>query len=371
MNNKLIIAAAGSGKTTYIINESLRIQGEKVLITTFTEANEAEIKKKFIKQCGYIPTNITIQTWFALLLQHGVKPYQSAIYEGKINGMILVNAKSGQKALSKRGPIYFSEAELPHHYFNKKMQIYSDKIAKFVCRANEATSGLIIDRISRIYPHIFIDEIQDMAGYDLEFIKLLLADSSDITMVGDPRQVTYHTHDERKYKKYSDGKIEDFILNECSKISVEIDKATLNITYRNKQAICNFANKIYPEYPECACIQQEDTEHDGVYFISPNDVNEYLKKYQPMQLRDKVSVKVNEEYSVMNFGESKGLTFDRVLIYPTKPMMSWILDHSKDLPYQSKSKLYVAITRARHSVGIVYDNKKNISVEGIRKYNNN
>ena len=285
--------------------------------------------------------------------------------------MILVNAKSGQKALSKRGPIYFSEAELPHHYFNKKMQIYSDKIAKFVCRANEATSGLIIDRISRIYPHIFIDEIQDMAGYDLEFIKLLLADSSDITMVGDPRQVTYHTHDERKYKKYSDGKVEDFILNECSKISVEIDKATLNVTYRNKQAICNFANKIYPEYPECACIQQDDTEHDGVYFISPNDVNEYLKKYQPMQLRDKVSVKVNEEYSVMNFGESKGLTFDRVLIYPTKTMMSWILDHSKDLPYQSKSKLYVAITRARHSVGIVYDNKKNISVEGIRKYNNN
>ena len=89
MNNKLIIAAAGSGKTTYIINESLKIQDEKVLITTFTEANEAEIKKKFIKQCGYIPTNITIQTWFALLLQHGVKPYQSAIYEGKIDILFL------------------------------------------------------------------------------------------------------------------------------------------------------------------------------------------------------------------------------------------------------------------------------------------
>lgn len=87
-----------------------------------------------------------------------------------------------------------------------------------------------------------------------------------------------------------------------------------------------------------------------------------------MQLRDKRNVKVNEEYSVINFGESKGLTFDRVLIYPTKPMMDWILDHSKDLPYQSKSKLYVAITRARYSVGIVYDNKKKISVNGIEEY---
>lgn len=49
MSNKLIVAAAGSGKTTYLVNEALKIVDEKVLITTFTEANENEIRKKFLR----------------------------------------------------------------------------------------------------------------------------------------------------------------------------------------------------------------------------------------------------------------------------------------------------------------------------------
>ena len=59
--NKLIIAAAGAGKTTYLINEALK-QNKEVLITTYTEANESEIKKKFIEINGAIPKNVTIQT---------------------------------------------------------------------------------------------------------------------------------------------------------------------------------------------------------------------------------------------------------------------------------------------------------------------
>ena len=34
MSNKLIVAAAGSGKTTHLVNEALKIADEKVLITT-------------------------------------------------------------------------------------------------------------------------------------------------------------------------------------------------------------------------------------------------------------------------------------------------------------------------------------------------
>ncbi len=368
MSNKVIIAAAGSGKTTYLVDRAKEIQSEKILITTFTEANEAEIKKKFIDLCGCIPTNVTIQTWFSFLLQHGVKPYQSVVYEGKVNGLLLVNEKSGKKGFYKGRPIYFSESELPQHYFSNKMLIYSDKLSKFVCRADDVTKGLVIDRIGRIYPHIFIDESQDLAGYDLELIKRLFKSSANILMVGDPRQVTYHTHNEKKYEKYLEGKIEDFILKECSKMVVDIDKETLNTTHRNKEAICKLANQIYPEHLPCGYDKQDATEHDGVFFINPDDVEIYLRKYRPMQLRDKINVKVNDKYEAMNFGDSKGLSFNRVLIYPTKPMMDWILDHGKGLAYQSRSKLYVAITRARHSVGIVYDNKKNIEVEGIGQY---
>lgn len=46
MNNKLIVAAAGSGKTTHLINKSLLIKNQRILITTYTEANKNEIIKK-------------------------------------------------------------------------------------------------------------------------------------------------------------------------------------------------------------------------------------------------------------------------------------------------------------------------------------
>lgn len=46
MKNRLILAAAGSGKTQYIINEAIKITDAKVLITTYTISNTDEIKKK-------------------------------------------------------------------------------------------------------------------------------------------------------------------------------------------------------------------------------------------------------------------------------------------------------------------------------------
>ena len=49
MSNKLIVAAAGSGKTTHLVREALKIYDQKVLITTYTEANEREITKKFFE----------------------------------------------------------------------------------------------------------------------------------------------------------------------------------------------------------------------------------------------------------------------------------------------------------------------------------
>ena len=200
MSNKLIVAAAGSGKTTYLANEARKIIDEKVLITTFTEANENEIRKKFFEIKGYIPNNITIQTWFSFLLEHGVKPYQSVIYDGKVNGLLLVNQKTGLRGYSKaKKPIYFGESDPNNYYFSKSKLIYSDKLAKFVVRANELTNGLVLKRIGKIYSNIFIDEVQDMAGYDLEIIKLLFGLDSHVLLVGDPRQVTYHTHDEAKY----------------------------------------------------------------------------------------------------------------------------------------------------------------------------
>jgi DNA helicase-2/ATP-dependent DNA helicase PcrA len=234
-NNQLKISAAGSGKTTYLINKALALpKEEQVLITTYTEANEAEIRSKILKKKKCIPSNLTIQTWFSFLIQHGIRPFQGSmnnqLWGNDITGMLLVSEQSGLKYRTKRGPVYWSEEEdFDKHYFTPSWKIYSDKISKFIVKCDKLTDGDIISRVSRIYSHIYIDEVQDLAGYDLELIKLLFKSKSDILLVGDPRQVTYLTHHSSKNKKYQDGKIKNYLLENCKSLLAEdsIDDGTL------------------------------------------------------------------------------------------------------------------------------------------------
>lgn len=353
MNSKLIIAGAGSGKTTWLVKEALKIKDSRVLITTFTDANEQGIRNKFFELHGCIPANVTLMTWFTFLLRHGVRPYQSVIYEDDIKGLLLVNTRSGLKTKTRGFPVYYGEKDTEPFYLSKSKKIYSDKIAKFVYRANEKTNGLVIDRICRIYPNFFIDEVQDMAGYDLELIRLLHEANINLLMVGDPRQVTYHTHDEAMNKSYSDGNIAGYLRDKCN--AATIDETTLSISHRNNPLICGLANMVYPNHPQVKGSERPSTGHDGIFLVSPKSVDDYISEYHPMQLRDKRTVKVSENAPAINFGDAKGLTFERVLIYPTKPILAWIKDSKSKLEEKSRAKLYVAITRAKHSVAFVDD----------------
>ena len=367
--NKLIIAAAGSGKTTMLVKKALEIKDQNVIITTFTDANEAEINKKFIELNGVVPHNITIQTWFSFLLAHGARPFQGVLTEKKITGLLLVNSQSAVKYYYMGRPICFPEStDTSRHYFDEYYRIYSDKLAKFVFRCNEITSGAVISRIERSFPNIFIDEIQDMAGYDLDLIRLFMQSSANVFMVGDPRQVAYHTHNEPKNKQYINGEIERYIRQCCKGVSCDIDRTSLNETFRNCTDICNFANSLFPEYTPCLSNQNYNTGHDGVFIVKKKDVSTYLETYESvMQLRDSRATSVNDKFPVMNFGISKGLTFNRVLIYPTAPISAW-LKKNKELAFQSKSKFYVAITRAMFSVAIALDYNPKTDSELLRKY---
>lgn len=365
--NKLIVAAAGAGKTTFLVNEALKIKNERVLITTYTQANEAEIKKKIVEVNQCIPPNVIVQTWFSFLLQHGVRPFQGGLFEKEITGLILVNSQSGLKYYFKGIPIYFSEEkEFERHYFTKENKIYSDKISKFVFRCNANSAGAVIERLSKIYSHIFIDEVQDLAGYDLELLKLLFKASSNTLLVGDPRQGTYSTNSSAKNKKFKKAAIINFF--EDDSLGIDTDTTSLTTNYRCNEAICNLSNKLFTDLPPTTSGNTDTTTHDGVFLVREVDVDEYLKIYSPVQLRENVKTEVNANYRVMNFGESKGLSFDRVLIYPTNPIQKWLADNNSELAPISRSKLYVALTRARYSVGIIYNYSDSLTIDGIHKW---
>jgi superfamily I DNA/RNA helicase len=365
--NKLIVAAAGAGKTTFLVNEALKIKEERVLITTYTQANEAEIRKKIIEVNQCIPPNIIVQTWFSFLLQHGVRPFQGGFFEKEITGLILVNNQSGLKYYFKGKPIYFSEEnEFERHYFTKDTKIYSDKISKFVFRCNSNSAGAVIERLCKIYSHIFIDEVQDLAGYDLELLKLLFKASSNTLLVGDPRQGTYSTNSSAKNKQFKKAAIINFF--EEDSLGIETDTTSLTTNYRCNELICNLSNKLFTDLPPTTSGNNVITTHDGVFLVRETDIDEYLKTYSPVQLRENVKTEVNANNRVMNFGESKGLSFDRVLIYPTNPILKWLADNESELAPTSRSKLYVALTRARHSVAIICNYADTLVIDGIQKW---
>ena len=377
--NKLIIAAAGAGKTTYLVEEAYR-RSENVLITTFTQENEAEIRQKFINKYGSVPSHVMIQTWFSFLLQHGVKPYQGTcrhnLFEMKINGIVLVNEQSGVKYRlkdAKKTPVlYNEETEFEKCFFNNGMRLFTDKLARFVIKANKNSNGNVIDRISRIYTTIFVDEVQDLAGYDLEILKLLYHSHSTVICVGDPRQVTYYTHWEKKNKSYRNGMIKFFVDEKCYKNDkIVVDESTLAYSHRNNLQICDFSSMIYPSLPKtrpCNCLECHNAmmEHQGVFIVKNSDLDKYLSRYAPIQLRHDIRTITNRGYSSLNFGQSKGKTYNRVVIYPTEDMKKWLKDTRTYLADETRAKLYVAVTRARYSVAFVMPNDECEDIENIQ-----
>lgn len=257
--NRLITAAAGSGKTTYLVKEALKFRDANVLILTYTQANEREIKKRFINLHGCIPANINVQTWFTFLIQHGAKPFQEPLYSKEIKGLELVNSQSAR---------YTHKDDVARYYFNSNNQFYSDKLASFVVECNKTTFGAVIDRISRIYSYVYIDEGQDLAGYDLDIIRLLFESKSYIVLVGDPRQTVYLTHQETRNEKYTYGRLVDFIRNECKKSPCDIDNRSLNVTYRNNLAICSFSERLFPHFDSIKSNQNTVTGHDNIYLVT-------------------------------------------------------------------------------------------------------
>lgn len=365
-----MIAAAGSGKTTWVVKKALEQKEGNVLITTYTISNAAEITKKIIELNKAVPEYITVQTWFSFLLQHGVRPYQGQLLAKRINGLLLVNEQSNRYAAE--------ETSFMEHYFTPGLKIFSDKLSKFVIRSDKKSSGEVISRLSRIYTHVFVDEVQDLAGFDLEVLKLLFLSNSQVLLVGDPRQVTYLTHHEKKHSPYRNGEIKRFIKDE--ELKCDIDETTLKKSHRNNAAICEFSSKLYPKLPatepcECVICRADPPAHAGIYLVREADIESYQQIYRPVTLRRQIAG-VGE----WTYGMSKGLGFDRVLIYPTDPIIKYLKNGKLTKIERVKDKVkvkdafdiarfYVAITRARYSVAIVCNFKDEKYPDGIKKWN--
>ena len=262
--------------------------------------------------------------------------------------MLLVNSTSSK---------HVKEIEATKYYLTPSNKIYSDKLSKFVVKCNEASKNKLINRIAKIFQNIYIDEVQDLAGYDLDILLLLFKSSSKIILAGDPRQTIYLTHQEQKFKKYKLANIINF-FEKCKsmvEINLEIDNETLNTSFRCNEKICEYAYELNKSFSKTTSKCDVKNMKHGVFLIKPSDSDEYLKNFKAIQLRYNRKSKYNENFPVYNFGEVKGFTFDNILIYPTKEITQWIENHSTKLKEVSRARFYVALTRTRYNVCIFWE----------------
>lgn len=347
-NNRVLIAAAGGGKTTRIVTQALGEIGKRTALITYTRNNVEEIERKIYERSLTIPSEITVSSWYSFLLREMARPYRNAVYSKRIDGLAWVDGRSSQ---------YVSESDIATHYFANGKYIYSDKIAKFVCKCEAASGGAVLRRLAHLFDHIIIDEVQDMAGHDLDLLELLLRSPIRVTLVGDHRQATYATNNSAKNATYAGIKIiKKFV--EWEKVGLAHLKYEQN-TFRCQQAIADLADSLFPDEPKTKSLNFETTGHDGVFAVSQELVPFYIERYKPQVLRYSKSTDCGK-YEALNFGESKGMTFERVLIFPHGTARQWLVSNDLKHVLSSVAKIYVGVTRARHSVAFVVDSAPKI-----------
>lgn len=342
-NNKLVIASAGSGKTTLLVDEALSRSDNRVAILTYTNNNINEIKKKFCEKHGGVPNRVDAMTWFSFLLSEGTRPYQRSVYNKRRVKTIYFP--------KGRSPYYENYSDTGKYYFRDGDEIYSDKMSRFVIDCEKNSNGLVTKRLSEIYDEIFIDEFQDLSGYDLDLLEVFLRSGIRIVIVGDPRQCTYTTNNSAKNHQYHGVKVLNLVRKWEASNLCQIKN--LAISHRCNQKICDFADMLWPDMKKTKSLNNTATEHDGIFVVSEDNVGEYFKRFSPAILR--YNRRTNTYgYSALNFGNAKGLEFDRVLIIPHGPIKKYLKSGDVNDVKGSLSKFYVAITRAKYSVAFLY-----------------
>ncbi len=343
---ELTLAVAGSRKTQGIVDQCANAPLDaRILILTYTTNNQNELKARIGTYAGD-HYGIEIQGWFAFLIKHIVRPFLPfAFHDRKLRGFDFYTL-----------PEQFQRVTSPTRYLSNDDKVFRIHLPQLAYYVHEKCDGCWLDRLSRIYDVIYIDEVQDLCGYDLEVLKVLIASGIKIRMVGDIRQAVIATNpQEAKNRKYMFTGIWTWFreLEESGQISI-----TQNCeTWRCRPEIASFADALFgPDWGFEATVSKNTrtSEHDGLYLIKRNDASEYIDQFCPLVLRHSANSGRKLPYTFTNYKESKGLSVRRTCILPTKPIEEFLKGNGT-LTVQQSAELYVAVTRAEQSVAFILD----------------
>ena len=353
--NLAILAPAGGRKTQKIIDmcADLATPRRRAVITFTTSAQKILLDRLLASDArSQMPT---VTGWYAFLLDHIVRPYAPSVRKlqgARVKGLAWV------------------EGTLPnnlsgiHYYLNGAGDVYSERLGLLASNVLKADGAAIIDRLEHIFDEIYIDEVQDLRGNDLDVLDALILSKIRVVLVGDVRQRLLSTSkSSKKYKKYDGLGLTDWFQDKAK--DGLLDLQIIRETWRCCPEVIQFADQMFIRNmfpPTESKVTVPNGMHHGVWLIEESHIGKYIHRFHPACYRDSKRTKLVGTDSATNFGLCKGATEDHVLIFPTGPMKKFWKDKTNNLAEKSRMDAYVAITRARWSVAIYVDNAKGYNI---------
>ena len=332
MDKTLILAVAGAGKTTEIINNIKK--DDKTLIITYTENNYNILKNNIIKKFKGIPDNIKIYTYFTFLYRFCFLPLKKGF---KVKGLDF-----------NSNPNKYIKAKDINYYYNRvSKKMYHNRLAK-IC--SDYFIDDIIKRIEKYFNFIYIDEIQDFASHDFNLLLNLIKTNCNILLVGDFYQHTFDTS--------RDGNVNSNLYNDYDNYINKIKNSDSNI----KVDTINFLKSKRCSKQVCEFI----TEYLKIKIESYNNHDSIIREIDDENTIEKIAnddniVKLfyqnSKKYDMKNkdnWGNSKGNTYINTCVVLNKNSYEKYKKHKlNELPSSTKNKLYVALSRATNDVYII------------------
>jgi len=353
--NLAILAPAGGRKTQIIIDmcADVAVPRKRAVITFTTSAQKTLIDRLLASDArSQMPT---VMGWYTFLLDHIVRPYAPSVTElqgSRVKGLAWVDGTL---------PWNLSGVDF---YLNSAGDAYSERLGLLAAKTLKADGEAVIDRLERIFDEIYIDEVQDLRGNDLDVLDALIRSKIRVVLVGDVRQRLLSTSkSSRRHGEYDGLGLNNWFREMAEKELLNLQ--TIEETWRCCPEVIQFADQMFTSgrfLPTKSKVAVPDGMHHGVWLLEEPYIDEYVRRFHPACYRDSVRTKLVGTDSATNFGLCKGATEDHVLIFPTGPMKKFWKDRTNNLAEKSRMNAYVAITRARWSVAIYVDNAKGYNI---------
>lgn len=196
--NQATLAVAGSRKTQSIIDAcAMGPPDKRRIVLTYTLVGQLDLERRLRVACtsGGIPD---VVGWYAFLLRHWVRPFLPLKYPGRRLGGLNFDG------VPERGRYATGESR----FLDRDSRAYKLHLSKLTVDVAEAADGTVIDRLERMYDEIYVDEVQDLTGYDLDILEQLLKSNISVQLVGDIRQSVFATNpQDPRHRSLSHGEV--------------------------------------------------------------------------------------------------------------------------------------------------------------------